>query len=67
MKIREWVVLSSDGLHEYTVRQEGNRWFCSCPSFRYHSHTPEGLKNPKRRFCKHILKIKGELKNEKTN
>ena len=58
MKVEEWKIKSSDGLHDYTVRQEGNRWFCSCKSFQYNCHTPEGLKNSKRRWCKHILGVK---------
>ena len=58
MKINQWIIPSSDGQNTYTVRREGNRWFCSCKSFQYHCHTPEGLKNPKRRFCRHILEVK---------
>jgi len=42
----------------YTVEKFGERWVCSCKSFKYNCHTEEGLKNNKRRFCKHILKIK---------
>ena len=61
----EWIVKSSDGRKSYTVEKFGSRWVCSCPSFRFNCHTSEGLKadnngsdRHKRRFCKHILKIK---------
>ena len=65
-----WIVKSdSTPIKEYTVQLIGSRWLCSCPSFCYNCHDSEGFKSRntngrKKRFCKHILKIKGSVKYE---
>jgi hypothetical protein len=48
--IKEWKVPSFSSDQVYTVRNEGSRWICTCPSY---------LK--RRRQCKHIVHIRQRL------
>jgi len=64
---KEYIIKSDSNPNKtYTVKYDGFRWFCSCPSFRFNCHQANELKahdttGRKKRFCKHILQVKGEI------